>query len=170
MWRAVFKRERVYLLFQATSITGRLFPSPRPPLQPSALQGGLSPGGSAGTGAPPSRAAGARRPRLRQSEKRQKRELQSRCAERNTVTAVGWRGALSLLPGTRTRSVGGRQLCPHSGPRAPRREEELSRGVIALEAPGWSPDHHRAEDNEVTVLPLPHKALIAVSFQNRLWS
>lgn len=36
MWRAMFKRECVYLLFQATSITRRLFPSLLPPSQPSA--------------------------------------------------------------------------------------------------------------------------------------
>lgn len=34
MWRALFKRERVYLLFQATSITRRLCP-PLPPSRPS---------------------------------------------------------------------------------------------------------------------------------------
>lgn len=48
-------------------------------------------------------------------------------------------------------------------------EEDLSPAVIMMEAPGWSSDHHSGEDNEVTVLPLPHKAAIAVSFQKRLW-
>lgn len=37
--------------------------------------------------------------------------------------------------------------------------------VIMMEARGWSLDHHSGEDNKVTVLPLPHKAAIAVSFQ-----
>lgn len=51
-------------------------------------------------------------------------------------------------------------------------KEDLSQAVIMMEAPGdeagggrGSPDHHSGEDNEETVLPLPHKAAIAVSFQ-----
>lgn len=60
-------------------------------------------------------------------------------------------------------------LGPNSGQLVPCTESS-ARAVIMVEAPGWSPDHHSGEDNEVTVLPLPHKAAIAVSFQKRLWS
>lgn len=66
-------------------------------------------------------------------------------------------------------SFGGRQLCPDSGQPVPWKKT-LAQAVIMVEAPGWSPARHGGADNEVTVLPLPRKAAIAVSFQKRLWS
>lgn len=169
----MFKRECVYLLFQATSITRRLFPSPLPPAQPSAP---MSHGGPSldswpfqGDRHDPHLSFSPRtlRLKLRQYVKGGRKASYSYAAQKQKSLRWRW-DSVSIPLGAQTHSFGRRQLCPNSGPLVCW-EKTSAWAVIMMEAPGWSSDHHSGEDNEVIVLPLPHKAAIAVSFQKRLW-
>lgn len=80
----------------------------------------------------------------------------------------GGRGALCLF--CRKHTLFWRKTA-ESQPRATGSlKEDLSPGCYRDGGSRVAPDHHSGEDNEVTVLPLPHKADIAVSFQNHLWA
>lgn len=168
----MFKRECVYLLFQATSITRRLFPSPLPPAQPSAPTSHSGPSLDTrpfqGDGHDPhlSFSPRALRLKLRQYVEGGRNASYSYSAQKQKSLRWRW-DSVSILSGAQTHSFGRRQLCPNSGPLVCWKKTSA---VIMMEVPGWSSDHHSGEDNEVTVLPLPHKAAIAVSFQKRLWS
>lgn len=157
MWRAMFKRECVYLLFQATSITGRRLPSPLPPpaLSPT-LQGGsvCRPGLSKGPGRVPTAQPASRSVNCG-------RNKSPNCTAQKQKSARWQWGPVSALSQ-------GRPLLLEEDSWVPTQAqgtlEKGSGGGSPRGAPGgpW-PTLLGGEDNEV--LPLPHKAAIAVSFQ-----
>lgn len=83
------------------------------------------------------------------------------CTAQKQKSARWQWGPVSALSETPTPSFGGRRLGPTSGPRNP--AERLRRGLSPCAPGGPRPTLVGGEDNEV--LPLPHKAAIAVSFQ-----
>lgn len=161
----MFKRECVYLLFQVTPVT-RLFLPPLPPSQRSAPCGRGPPSGGPAfakgwTRPPPPIQPRALRGKLRQYAKHSRDVSYHWLAQRRR--ALGWQGnSLSILSETQDGSC-----VPTRDDWLPWRKTSAS-AVITVEPPGWSLDHHSGEDNEGTVLPLPHKAAIAVLFPKHL--